>query len=487
MLNQKNVLSVHEIKAVFEKENTDVGMTIFDLFSCFHLQKLATQCGFAKKRGYAVTEILSVLLLFPILMVTTVRSFMHSRYALAVAGKDAFYRMMNNENLNWRKLMYAVAKVFRTSAKAHNDQKSPVCGIIDDTLISKAGDRIERIGKVFDHVSHRYILGFKCLVYGLWDGTSIYPLDFSLHGEKGRNQKRPFGMTQKQLKRRYRKNRDPQSQGTKRLVELNQDKITTALKMVKRAAKHGFVPQYILTDSWFASDNFIATIRKIKNGAIHFLGMVRQDKRLYIYQGGNYSAKELRQALKSQAKRCRKLNSRYIEVIVEYKSVGRVKLIFSRFSRRGQWQLLLTTDLKLSYIKVIETYSIRWGIEVLFKECKQHLNLGKCQSNDFDAQIAETTLSFMIFTMLSFHKRVSSYETMGGLFKALSEEMVEATIAQRLWGLFQRLQMIVAEKLGVDPEELFRLLFESEEAKMLFQALTGGFLYEKKNQSENVD
>ena len=146
--------------------------------------------------------------------------------------------------------------------------------------------------------------------------------------------------------------------------------------------------------------------------------MVRQDKRLYVYEGGNYSAKELRQALKSQAKRCRKINSRYIEVIVEYKSVGRVKLIFSRFSRRGQWQLLLTTDHKLSYIKVIETYSIRWGIEVLFKECKQHLNLGKCQSNDFDVQIAETTLSFMLFTMLSFHKRISSYETLGGAIQS---------------------------------------------------------------------
>ena len=230
----------------------------------------------------------------------------------------------------------------------------------------------------------------------------------------------------------------------------------------------------------------LSTTRKIKNGAIHFLGMVRQDKRLYVYQGGNYNAKELQQALKSQAKRCRKINSRYIEVIVEYKSVGRVKLIFSRFSRRGQWQLLLTTDLKLSYIKAIETYSIRWGIEVLFKECKQHLNLGKCQSNDFDAQIAETTLSFMLFTMLSFHKRISSYETMGGLFKALSEKMVEATVAQRLWGLFHRLQVIVAEKLGVDPEKLFRLLFESEEAIMLFKELTGDFLNEKQNLSESV-
>ena len=243
--------------------------------------------------------------------------------------------------------------------------------------------------------------------------------------------------------------------------------------MIKRAARYGFIPQYILTDSWFASDKFIATIRRIRKGAIHFLGMVRQDKRLYVYEGEKYSAKQLRQALKYQARRCRKIRSRYFEVIVDYKSVGRVKLFFSRYSGRKQWQLILTTDLNLSYIKAIETYNIRWGIEVLFKEVKQHLNLGKCQSNDFDAQIAETTLSFILYTMLSFHKRISSYETLGGLFKHLSSTMVEATIAQRLWSVFYRLQIIVAEELGVDPYELFNLLLRSEEAASLIQAIFG--------------
>jgi len=92
MLNQRNVLAIHEIKAVFEKENSDIGMTILDLFASFRLQKLARKCGLSKKRGHKTTEILSILLLFPILMVTTVRSFMNSRYALTIAGKDAFYR-----------------------------------------------------------------------------------------------------------------------------------------------------------------------------------------------------------------------------------------------------------------------------------------------------------------------------------------------------------------------------------------------------------
>ena len=486
MLNLKNVLSVHEIKDVFDKKNNNVDLTIFDLFIRFKLQKLVLQCGIVKKRGYSIAEILTVLLLFPIMMVTTVRGFISSRFTLTDARKDTFFRLMNNEKMNWRKLMYAVAKVFQASAKTPHDQLSPICGIIDDTMISKTGGSIERIGKVFDHVNHRYVMGFRCLLYSFWDGASIYPLDYSLHAEKGKNKKRPYGLTKKQLKRRYCKDREPRSPGGNRLSELNQDKITNALKMIKRAASQGFIPQYILVDCWFTSDKFISTIRQIRNGAIHFLGLVRQDKRLYIYEGKKYNAKELRQELKSQTKRCRKIRSRYIEVIVEYKSVGRVKLFFSRYSKRRQWQLILTTDLNLRYIKAVETYNIRWGIEVLFKECKQHLNLGKCQSNDFDAQIAETTLSFILYTMLSFHKRVSSYETLGGLYKELSADMVEATIAQRLWCIFYQLQIIVAEKLGVDPERLFSLMFESEEADTLLRGLIGDVPTEKLNHKVNA-
>ncbi len=135
MLDHKNVLSIHEIKAVFDKKNKDVSLTIFDLFASFRLQKLMLQCGVTKKRGYNIAEIMMVLLLFPILMVTTVRGFIHSRFTLTDARKDTFFRLINNENINWRKLLYAVAEVFRSSAKTPDNLQSPVCGIVDDTMI----------------------------------------------------------------------------------------------------------------------------------------------------------------------------------------------------------------------------------------------------------------------------------------------------------------------------------------------------------------
>ena len=132
---------------------------------------------------------------------------------------------------------------------------------------------------------------------------------------------------------------------------------------------------------------------------------------------------------------------------------------------------MAATDLSLSYIKAMEIYSLRWGIEVLFKECKQHLNLGKTQSNDFDAQIAGTTISFMIYTMLAFHKRMHAYETMGSLFDHLKDQLLENTIAERLWFVFLELQILIAELFEIEISECFHRIIYFEKGEKLLRSL----------------
>ena len=73
----------------------------------------------------------------------------------------------------------------------------------------------------------------------------------------------------------------------------------------------------------------------------------------------------------------------------------------------------------------MEIYQIRWSIEVFFKESKQYLHLSDCQSNTFDAQIADMTISMMQSIMLSYFKRVNYQQKFGGLFEAISYELEE--------------------------------------------------------------
>ena len=77
------------------------------------------------------------------------------------------------------------------------------------------------------------------------------------------------------------------------------------------------------------------------------------------------------------------------------------------------WTLLLTTDLILSFVQTIETYQIRWTIEVLFKECKQYLQPGGSQNTDFDGQIADTHISFGYPYNANFAEKIRSLRDHG--------------------------------------------------------------------------
>lgn len=85
---------------------------------------------------------------------------------------------------------------------------------------------------------------------------------------------------------------------------------------------------------------------------------------------------------------------------------------------------------------------------MLFKELKQHLGFCKCQSTDFDAQIANTTVSLILYVFLSYYRRINAYETLGGLFELIKSEMCEKNLAQRLWELFDELLQVIIEAIA---------------------------------------
>jgi len=480
MLPINDNINIESIKSIAPKGNFSVSERLVDLFRLFNISTLCLKNNMLKFKGYPVADILTVLLLFPFMAIATVNSFCFSRFKQLIdAQKDTFFRLKNNEHYNWRKLSYLFAKRFKqlTDRDVDPATEQPTCLIVDDTVINKAGMRIEFIGKVFDHVIHRWVLGYKLLLLTFWDGSSLIPLDFSYHAEKGTNNKYPYGLLKRHLKRRFSKQRHDDAAGFQRAQEVFHDKVSTAIALIKRAVKHGFVADYVLTDSWFSVAKLITTVRQLKAGAMHFLGMVKMDQRLYHYQGQQLNAKELQHRLKpTHLKRAKQLNAYYIEVIVNYGNVGMVKLFFSRFSKRSKWRLILTTDLDLSFHQALKIYNNRWTIEVMFKECKQLLNLGKCQSTDFDAQIADTTMSLLVYLMLSFHKKIHSYITLGALFAQYRDDLMEATVAEKIWQLFITIQLTIAEILDIDYTRLMRIIFQLPEVRKTMKSLSEIFL-----------
>ena len=135
--------------------------------------------------------------------------------------------------------------------------------------------------------------------------------------------------------------------------------------------------------------------------------------------------------------------------------------------------MLLTSNLSLKFTKAIELYQIHWSIEVLFKECKQYLQLGRSQNTDFDGQIADVTLALITYTVLSLQKRFESYETLGILFRETQSSLLELTLWERIMHKVMNIIFNLLEILDVIPEDIIpKLIKNDKDSKKLMSILT---------------
>lgn len=460
---------LNEIKKVLDKHGYSINNIICDVMKIFNFKTICCNSGAKKGDGYSISEIITILVMLPLMLLKSVHALYRSEFQkVAEMKKDTIYRLKNNEKIPWRRILYGVAKKFQKLVNPLEETAANSAFIVDDTIDERVGYKIENITSVHDHVAGKTgsKYGFKNLTLAYFDGKSINPLDFSIHTEKA--------LPKNKQKKQFRKECIKNSNGFKRRAESKKDKITGAITLIKRAVKNGFIPKYVLVDSWFTSLDFIKAIRGIKNGSMHLVAGIRNDFRKYVFNGESLNGKQLIKKLSQEGKqkRCRKWNVRYYEVVVHYEGIGDVKLYISRFPYQKKWRIFISTDIALDFVKMMETYSIRWTIEVMFKELKQHLQLGKCQSQDFDAQIASVTISMILYLFLSYFRRMNAYETMGGLFEIIKDDMCEKNLAQRLWEMFDELLQVVIEvitKSGNVDISVFRNSPEYLHIKGLFE------------------
>ena len=456
MLQSKDIQSIEELKKYFSSSTKMVDYLV-NLLSFFEFKRVYGVLKPLKKRGFNIINVFPLFIILPFLRHASVHALFKSRGKdLSCAQKDVYYRFKNMQTIPWRKLLLNFVKRFVVIVenKTQEINEGKRCLIIDDSLLDKRGKTIEFAGKLWDHVNHSYKLGLRLLLLCYYDGMSNLPLDFSLHREKGKNEQKPYGLTKKQLKGQYTRCRIQGNESYKRAREVDMSKTDVGIAMIKRALSFLKV-DYVLMDSWFTSERMIECVRSYSKQNVHLIGMMKMGKAKYLYKGKFYDAAELLRKGKRETgiKRCRKLKASYLIMDVMYKEYP-VRLFFSRFGQRGKWHLILTTDTSLSYLKAMEQYQVRWTIEVFFKESKQYLNLGGCQSTNFEAQIADTTITMLQYILLTLRKRFDDYETRGEIFRATGEEMLEQRLHVRLWELLIAIMKIIIETLDVVVEDI---------------------------------
>ncbi len=477
-----------EITSVLETHGYNLCSIIFELMKEFKLKNRCVAARIKKAEGYPASEILALLLMFPLMMLKNVHQLYKSEYEKATAmKKDVFYRFKNNEHYSWRRLLYGVAKAFKGLVGTIPSNSCPAkvtAFILDDTTDARTGYKMENITWVHDHVLGKAVLGFKTLVLSFFDGASTIPLDFTIHKEKALDAKR--------RKQQYKKKATEGSHGAKRRQEAKTSKIKQSVNMLKRAVKQGFSAQYILCDSWFTCMELVQAVRQVAGGKMHLIAGVKKDKRKYGYDGGLFDAKQIISNLKKtrNEKRSRRLNIRYFESVVNYEGIGNVKLVICRYPGQRDWRAFITTDTNLSFVTLMEIYAIRWTIEVFFRECKQYLGFGTWQSQDFDAQISGTTICFILYTLLAYRKRKTSYEvpqesiTTGQLVLEACKDLREKNLAERIFALFEEMLMFLIEVISSKCPMDIKQLMNSAEYLYAKEVLQSTFLFE---QLKNVD
>ena len=440
-----------------DKNKLDNG--VLNFVSRFKVGSLLRSFSALKEQGYPLRIIITNLI-FIRLGGMNINSEMKT--GNSIIDDNTFYRTLNDSRIDWRKMLLSFALQFTRIVKKETQMEENLtrCFVVDDSLLEKSGKTIEGISRVSNHVKGGYTFGFKLLLLGFFDGKMLIPADFSLHRESRKNN---FGLKQKEQKKQFKSKNLKGSPGEMRKNELDEKKTDMIVKMIKRAAKR-LNASYVLMDSWFTCEEVIKSIRKIKRGSLHVVGMCKMDKRKF-----NIDGKELNSAtivkmheVRSKIKCSKKYKSQYIVVNAIYKGTP-VKLFYVKYKRAKTWTLILSTDTNINFNRAIEIYQIRWTIEVLFKECKQYLNLGKAQNTSFNGQIADTALALTTYTILCLGKRFGSYETIGSLFRANKQDMLERTICERIMEVILSLIMQLLEFMAIDIDETMRLIAGSDE------------------------
>ena len=239
----KDTTIISDLRIFFSKNDTS--RAISSIMGVMEYIKIRSgQIGVTKKANCKLTalQVFNLLVLFPFFMVKNASSFAFSSLGrLFMCEKDMFYRFMNDGNVNWRSLLYSMSQQLVKCIRKQSTRSSadPVCLIIDDTDAPKTGVRTELIGRVWSHVLQKSILGYKCLTLMLSDGCSQMFIDFSLHGEQGKNKEKVQGLTAGQRKARFSKDYKGQAV-QERVDEYLRKKTETAIGMITNAIKRGF-------------------------------------------------------------------------------------------------------------------------------------------------------------------------------------------------------------------------------------------------------
>lgn len=410
-----------------QNENTQNQFS--NAFKELQLGKLLRKANITKNCGVPAYEVFQFLLLL-VFQGRNLFQFLNSKRKQQAVSKNTYYRFLNDASFNWTKfLLLLSAKVTDVFSSLTRPERVKVL-VLDDSVIRRSRSKaVELLARVYDHVEHKYQKGFTLLTLGWSDGYSFVPVGFNL-------------LSSAKKSNRYQEisdKTDRRTNGYKARKESLLAKPDAALLLIRRALNTGIKADYVLMDTWFTTEPMI---RSVVETGLDVIGMVKQLKQRYIYNGRTYDLPGLRKFVDFSGAR-----NTFGSLHVTTKGGIPVKIVFVRNrNKKSECLYLLSTDGSLPDEEIVRIYGNRWSIECFFKASKSFLKLGtEFQSRTYDAMVSHTAIVFTRYIILEWIRRNRNDEkTYGELFFMLCDDIQDMDLTDAL----QSLMALFVEQIG---------------------------------------
>ena len=422
MINQMN-----------ENENTQnkFSYTIKEL----KIGKLLRQSNITKNCGVPAFEVFQFLLLL-VFQGKNLFRFLNSKHKDQAVSKNTYYRFLNETSYNWKKFLSLLAAKVTTAFDRLTRPERVKAFVLDDSVIKRnRSKKVELLARVYDHVEHKFQKGFTLLTLGWTDGYSFIPVGFNM-------------LSSAKKQNRYQEvseDIDHRTNGYKARKESMFTKTEAAVLLIKNALDAGMHADYVLIDTWFTTEPMI---RKILELGLDVIGMVKQLKQRYYFNGRLYTLPELQKFVNYNG-----ASNIFGSLHVTTKNGIPVKIVFVRNrNKKSECLYLLSTNTMLSDSEIVRIYGNRWSIECFFKASKSFMKLGtEFQCRSYSAMVSHTTIVFTRYILLEWIRRNQNDErSYGELFYMFCEDIQDmdlTTALQSLMALFVNIAKTFSAKI----------------------------------------
>ena len=366
------------------------------------IAKLLRKSNITKSCGVSAYEVFQFLLLL-VFQGKNLFRFLNSKHKEQAVSKNTYYRFLNEVSYNWsRFLMLLAVKVTSAFDRLTRPERVNVL-ILDDSVIKRnRSKKVELLARVYDHVEHKFRKGFT-LLYSSSESNRYNEVSGDI---------------------------DHRTHGYKIRKASMMHKTDAAIQLIRNALTAGIKADYVLMDTWFTTEPMI---KKILETGIHAIGMVKQLKQRYTYNGRQYTLPGLKNFVDFSGAR-----NIFGSLVVTTKTGIPVKVVFVRNrNKKSECLYLLSTDTSLNDAEIVRIYGNRWSIECFFKASKSFLKLGsEFQSHNYGAMVSHTTIVFTRYIVLEWLRRnQNDQKSYGELFFMYCEDIQDMNLTNALLSL----------------------------------------------------